>query len=239
MLNPCTKAPQIDEGDAPTLRRFAQEEGKGMESPRMSVAEAAKVLSVSEGTIRYRINKKGMYKATKMDTPQGEAFVLNRAEVYRVHPALTGRQSFDGAAQVLEEGVPVGEDYATRYGTDESSTNTNDSGSLVAGQVNPAMFLALLREDVHANMGALIQQSTTSHDKERDALERLADALARAARAEALYEQEVAINKAATQRAEEAERREREAREVLYAVPQQTRQQPRTFTGRMVATLMR
>jgi len=210
-----------------------------MESPRMSVAEAAKMLGVSEGTIRYRINKKGMYKALKLETPQGEAFVLDRAEVYRVHPESTGRQSFDGAAHVLEDGVPVGEDYATRYSADDSSTGANGDGALVTGQVNPAMFLTLLREDVHTNMGALIHQSDTAHDKERDALARLADALARAARAEALYEQEVAINKAATQRVEEAERREREAREALYAVPQRARQQPSTLTGRMVAAIMR
>ncbi len=207
-----------------------------MESPRMSVAEAAKALGVSEGTIRYRINKKGMYKALKLETPQGEAFVLDRAEVYRVHPESTGRQLLDGAAQILEDGVPVGENYATRYGVDDSVTNADGNGVLRAGQVNPGMFLASLRDDVHTNMGALIHQSDTAHDKERDALARLADALARAARAEALYEQEVAINKAATQRAEDAQRREREA---LSTISRQTRQQPSTLTGRMVAALMR
>jgi len=84
----------------------------------IGVAEAATMLSLSVGAIRYRI-RKGMYQAHKVMTATGETYLIDRADFLRVHPDCAERINVvDGMVQrpmashgaVVDEAPPLDAD---------------------------------------------------------------------------------------------------------------------------------
>lgn len=157
-----------------------------IETNVISVADAARMLNMSMGTIRYRI-KQGKYNAVKAMTPTGETYMINRADFLRVHSECAttpDADSFDaeriktvapGAPQtaasfvggILDaDGLPV---------IDAEIPRPRNSGVTVTRNDQQAAFMALfghgLREAIAPvaahidNAHALVRDATSSQER--------------------------------------------------------------------------
>lgn len=129
-----------------------------LEANAIGVAEAATILSLSVGAIRYRI-RKGMYQAHKVMTATGETYLIDRADFLRVHPDYAERVNVvEGVAQrpMASHGAVVNE--ARRFDADER-------GRVVAMDHDDqrVAFMALIGQGMREAVQPLAAQIESAH----------------------------------------------------------------------------
>jgi len=146
----------------------------------ISVADAARMLNMSMGTIRYRI-KQGKYNAVKAMTPTGETYMINRADFLRAHPECantTDVDAFDaerinavapGAPQTAPSFVGGASDADGPPVIDAEMPRPRSNGVTATRDDQQAAFMALLGHGLREAIAPVAAHMDNAHALVRDA----------------------------------------------------------------------
>ncbi len=129
--------------------------------PTLSVAEAAKLLTVHANTIRYRLTK-GVYKHSKAVTPTGEVYMIDARDFYRQHPEVAPEGWSHG---VLEGDTAfVGDSDAIEGGAGARAMEPLQEGATGALAFTPAMLRSIVHDEVQTAVSPLHEALRVSHE---------------------------------------------------------------------------
>ncbi len=132
-----------------------------MDIPTLSVAEAAKLLTVHANTIRYRLTK-GAYQHHKALTATGEVYMIDARDFYRQHPEVAPEGWSHG---VLEGDTAfVGDSDAIEGGAGARALEPLQEGATGAFTLTPALLRAVMVEAVQEALQPLQEALRVSHE---------------------------------------------------------------------------